>query len=133
MFCNNNCMFFGIIISIIIGAVVGVLFALGLIPFIGTVAWIFFGISLLILTLYIWGLVIGVINCPNAITKCLDCNSIMLITGIIGTLITSIIAISISLIPALIVVIAIVAIMTFFFSIMIISLICYLLCVVDKL
>jgi hypothetical protein len=133
MFCNNNFICFEIMISIIIGAIVAVLFASGLIPFITTVAWIFFGISLLILVLYIWGLVIGVINFPNAITQCLDLTSCMLLTGVIGTLITSIIAISIVLIPALAAVVALVAIMAFFFSIMIISLVCYIVCIVSKL
>ena len=61
MSCNNECGFtacscIGVFISIVFGAIIGILFAFDLITFIVTLAWVAFGFGVLALILLIVGI-----------------------------------------------------------------------------
>jgi len=138
--CHHKCRFtacscLGVGISILVGAVVGVLFAFGLIPFITTIVWVVFGLAVLTLIFLVAGIFLSATGCckSEALQKCTIRNTPCLLAGIIGTIISAIIALSIVLTPALIVVIVFIAILGFFFSLMIIGLIAYLSCITCEL
>lgn len=135
MACNNGrcgssaCSCFGIIISILVGAAVGILFAFDLIPNIVTVMWIIFGIAAAALLFYVLGVILGAVTAPNALSRCLCSNNTCLLVGIIGTLVSAIVALSITLDFTLIAVITVVAIVAFFFTLMVIGIISLLSCI----
>jgi hypothetical protein len=91
---NNFCAIIGIILGIVFGAVVGILFAFDVIQFITTVVWIVFGLGVLILILLILGLFIGAATGHNALSKCLHKYTSCLLTGVLGTIIFSIISLA---------------------------------------
>lgn len=122
------CSCLGLIISIVLGAVVGVLFALGFIPFIVTAAWIAFGISVFALAFLLVAVIVGGATGPNMLTRCLCRNIPCLLAGIIGTLITSIAALSIVLNPVFVSVAALVALGGAFFTLLLIALIDFITC-----
>lgn len=138
MSCNNErcgfsaCSCIGVVISIVFGAIVGILFAFCFIPFIVTAIWIAFGIGVLALILLVLGVFLGAVTAPNALSKCLCRNTTCLLVGIFGTIISAIAALSIWLIPVCIPVIALVTIAAFFFSLLVIGLIAFISCVVCK-
>lgn len=121
-----------IIISIVLGTIVGVLFAFGLLPLIATAAWIAFGISILALIFLIVGIYTAAVTTPNALSKCLCRNIACLLAGIIGTLVTTIAALTILLIPVPLV-IALVALAAAFFALLLINLIVFVICFICKL
>lgn len=129
----TGCGFLGVFISIIVGAAVGVLFAFSLIPFITTVVWIAFGLGVLTLIFLITGVFLSATSRSETLIKCTKRNTPCLLAGIFGTIITSIVALSIVLTPALILVITFVAILAFFVSLMFIALIGYILCITCEL
>lgn len=127
----NACGFAGIVISIVFGAIIGVLFAFGYIPAIVTSTWIAFGLAILTLIFLVSGVLLsGVSEQPNALSRCLYKNTTCLLAGIIGTIISTLAALSIVLNPAFVSVITLVAIGAFFFSLMIIALIGFINCIV---
>ncbi len=123
----------GILISIVIGAIVGVLFAFGFIPFIVVSVWIAFGIAAVVLILLIAGLYLASAHSCSPLSKCLCQNGICLMVGAIGTLITALAALSIVLTPGSILVAALIALGALFFALTILSLISFIVCLVKKL
>jgi len=137
MNCGNKCGFsacccIGLLISVVFGAVVGVLFAFEYICFIRIAAWIAFGFGVLTLVLLIFGLFSASVNPPSALSRCLCKYTSCLLVGIIGTIITALAALVIVLNPACISVITLVAIGAFFFALMIIALIALIRCIICK-
>jgi len=128
----NACSCLGIIISVVFGAIVGVLFAFGFIPFIETAAWIALGLGVFSLIVLIAASFLAGITAPNPLSSCLCGNAACLLAGIIGTIIASIIALSIVLDPAFISVIALVAIGALFFALMIVGLISLICCIASR-
>lgn len=136
MSCNRNfdaCGSIGIVISVVIGALVAVLFNLGFIPGITTVVWVVFGLSVLTLILLVWGAYLSAVSIPGVLRICVSRNGICLLAGIIGTLISAIIALSIVLVPASILITIFIGIFAFFFALMIIGLIALLRCIIVNL
>jgi len=137
MSCNNKCDFsscscIGILISVIFGAIVGVLFAFGFIPFIQVATWIAFGLGVLFLILLILGVYLSAVTGSNPLSRCLCKNTSCLLAGIFGTIIATIAALSIVLTPVFISVITLVAIGAFFFSLMVIGIIGFINCIVCR-
>ncbi|HAN21651.1 MAG TPA: hypothetical protein DCP51_08280 [Clostridiales bacterium] len=135
MSCNEKCGFsacscLGVVISLIFGTLVAVLFALNLIPLINTVVWIVFGLAVLILLLLVLGVFLGAVTLSGALRKCLCKNALCLLTGVIGTIISAIVALSIVLNPALILVVIFTGILAFFFALMTIGLIAFIKCII---
>lgn len=133
---NDNCVCggcatTGTIVGIIFGAVIGVLFAFGFIPLIVTAIWIAFGLAVAVL-LYVMGVVL--LNCCdsscNGLSCCLNKNIGCLLAGSIGTIISALAALAITLDITVISIITLIAIGAFFFAFMIVSLIYFIKCVV---
>jgi len=129
--CCNACSCIGIIISILLATIVGVLFAFGLIPAIVVSAWIAFGIGVFVLIVLIAGLYLAAVNPRSALSKCLCQNAICMLIGSIGTIVTALAGLSILLIIC-IPVIVLVAVGAFFLSLLLQSLICFIICLVKK-
>ena len=137
MECNNEnpisvCSFFSVIISVLAGAIIGVLYALCFIPFITTAVWIAFGLGVLALIFLVAGVFLAAVLQPYALIKCLRGNSTYLLVGIIGTILSALAALSIVLIPFCIPAITLIAIGAFFFTLMIFGLINFIICIVSR-
>lgn len=136
MSCNRNfdaCGSIGILISIVFGALIAVLFNLGLITFLTTAVWIVFGLSVLALVLLVWGAYLSAVSIPGVLRFCISRNGLCLLAATIGTLIASIVALSIVLTPASILITIFIAVFAFFFALMIIALIALLRCIIVNL
>lgn len=134
---NNNgkhcvcpgCQLRSAITGIIFGIVLGILFYSVSIPFIITGIWIAFGIAAFILV-YILG-VLFLTSCGDSCLKtkcCLRENTKCLLTGSIGTIITSIIALSINLITQNIPIAVLIGLVAFFFIYLIVAIISFVKC-----
>ena len=127
MNCNNDCGFracscFGVIISVVLGAIVGVLFAFNYIAAIVTSAWIALGIAVLALVFLLVLTTTKLAN-PNISFSSKTCaNARCLIVGAIGTIVAALIALSIILDVTSTPVIILVSIGAFFLSLTIIAL-----------
>lgn len=138
MSCNDKCGFracscIGVLISIVFGALIGVLFAFDYITFISTIVWIVFGLGVLNLLFLIIGVYLAAVTFPDLLKRCCCANAICWLAGIIGTIIAAIVALSIVLDTALLAVIIVIAIMAFFFALMLIGLIAIVQCIVCNL
>lgn len=127
------CCLVGVIISVVIGIAVGLLFAFGFIPNIVTSVWIAFGLSVFTLIVLITAMLVAACCESDALKKCLRKNVLCLLVGIIGTLVTALVALSITLITSSIIVAIIMGLGAFFASLMLIALISFILCVVGNL
>ena len=127
---NNNCAcgFLPILYSVIFAATIGVLFSLGLIPFIEISTWITLGLSIILLVLLLAGLYNGVGDSCVIATRCLRRTKQHLLTGIIGSLVTSLATLSIVLTPIFLSVVILVAIGAFFFMLMITGIVAFARC-----
>jgi len=131
---NGNCSFdpcgcVPLIVSVVVGALVGVLFAFGLIPFITTFVWIAFGLGVLALIFLLAGNFTGATTGPNALTRCLCRITTCLQAGIWGTILTAIVALAFPLVPVVLVADIVVAILAFFFILMVFGLIGLISCI----
>ncbi|MPN25107.1 hypothetical protein SDC9_172514 [bioreactor metagenome] len=138
MSCSGGCKFsacscLGVVISIIFGAVIGVLFAFDLIPFITTALWIVFGLGVLALIFLLIAVLVGAATGSPALSKCLCSNALCLLVGTIGTIVSSVIALSFVLEATSIFAAAIVAIVAFFLAFMLIGLIAMIACIASEL
>ncbi|OGO90673.1 MAG: hypothetical protein A2Y17_02985 [Clostridiales bacterium GWF2_38_85] len=129
--CSCSCL--SIVLSIIIGAIVAILFAFDLIQFLEVIIWITFGLSVLALIILYYVAVIAAREQSSPLIRCLCRNILCLIISAFGTLILSIVGLSIILVPELIASIIIVALLFFFFALLLISLIAFLLCLLFSL
>lgn len=122
----------GIIISIIAGAVVGILFAFGLIPLVGASIIAALGLGVLALIFLLASVLLAAMTAPNALSKCLCKNIVCLLVSIFGTILSALSALSVILLPIFLAVIALVAVTAFFFTLMIIQLIAFIYCIVCR-
>ena len=134
MSCKNECNSCGgcieLLVSIVLGAVVGVLFAFEFIPNI-TVA-VFTVLGLGVLSLVFLMVALFLLNNNQAGCggfKCICRNLKFWLAGTIGTIILALVAVSISLVPTFWPAIVIVSLLAFFFALMIISIVSFVLCV----
>lgn len=136
---NNNkscicggCKLVGTIVGIIVGVIIGIMFALGYTPLIVTGIWIAFSLASFVL-LYILGtLFLG--SCSGScgiIMGCIRRNMGCLLTGSIGTILTSLAALSIVLDIAVNSIVLLVGLGTFFFTFLIVGIISFIKCAVN--
>lgn len=125
--CGPTCSL-AVIVGLLFGAIIGVLFALDFIPNIILAVWIVLALGVLALALlFVSALTSGVVMC-GVLIKCLRQHTTCLLTGIIGTIISTIILISVVLDPALLLVQIFIAIAAFFFVFMLTELIFFIYC-----
>lgn len=119
----------GIFISLLVGIIVGVLFAFNVFASLETGVWIVLAIAVLTLIFVELALIFGAISFTNPLNECLRRGIRCLLIGIFGTIILAIILLSIGIIICLPVII-IVGLLAFFFTLMIISLIALIRCII---
>ncbi len=119
----------GIFISLIVGIIIGVLFAFHVFTSLITAVWILLGIAVLTLIFVELALIFGALSFTNPLNECLRRGIRCLLIGIIGTIIIAIILLSITLTISIPVII-LVGLLAFFFTLMIISLIALIRCII---
>lgn len=129
----NACSCCGILISVIIAAIVAVLFAFYLIPFIEVIVFIALGLAVLTFIILIIGIFLTAVTLSIPLQKCVCKNALCMLVGIIGTIILAIIALAFPLIPSLVFSIIVIALGAFFFALMIIGLLVFVVCLLCKL
>lgn len=122
--CDNGCLL-ATVISIFLGAIIGVLFYFGLISAFVIGTWIAFGIAMLALI----GLVAIANNRNNNI--CICAYGRCLLAGIIGTIISAIIALAIELSVASIISAIVAAALGLFFTLLIIAIVLFIRCLIE--
>lgn len=130
---GSGCGILGAVISIIVGIAVGILFALGLIPFITVfiaIAIIFSVISLGILLVSLIGA--NVTKSYNAFDKCICSTGKNVLLAAIGTLLVTTVALVTGVVAVSILSIILVSISTFLFVWLVILITKLLWCVIDK-
>lgn len=126
MTCTKSaCSCLNIIFSILLSGLVGVLFAYEYIPFIITAVWIVFGLSILTLHFLISTIFISDFNGSKFLKSGIKSSMPCLAIGIFGSIISSIIVLSINLSISFLSSTIFVSLLTFFFVIMFIGLIKY--------
>lgn len=130
--CDNTCSpcgAVGVVISIILAAVTGIVFANGLLPTITTAVWIAFGLAVFSLATLIAG---GYLSSLTRCAKCICKNGTCLLVGAVGTIVAAIIALSITIAVTSTAVIVLIALGAFFFFLMLIALASYIYCLVKN-
>ena len=130
---NNSCSRCGgsgLLLGIISGIVVAVLFSLGFIPLILNGIWIAFGIGAAALVYVAVLAAVGSFSPSSALRECLIRNLKCLLADIFGTILASIVLLSIVVEVASIFVTVFVGILTFFLIFLIVSLISFSNCLV---
>ena len=131
--CSCGCGAVGTIFGIILGVIVAVLFSLGLTPLILSGIWVAFsvGVASLAFVLILAAFTGCSTSCCN-VEKCLIKKLKCLLIGILGTILTTLALVSISLEISSIVVTIIVALATFFLIFLISSIVSFLKCLVYR-
>ncbi len=131
--CSCGCGTAGTILGIILGVIVGVLFALGLTPLILSGIWVAFSIGIASLAfVLILAAFTGCSDSCCSVEKCLIKKLKCLLIGILGTILTTLALVSISLEISSIVVTIIVALATFFLIFLISSIVSFLKCLLYR-
>ena len=121
----SACGCLGIVLSVVFGAIVGVLFAFEFIPNIVTVAWIAFGLSVLTLIFLMVAALIAASGRTCILAKVLCTNGICLLLSTAASILTALAALAIVLTFEFISVIALVALGAFFFAMMTLALLAF--------
>lgn len=131
--CKQNCCSFttSLIVSIIVGVGVAVVFSLGFLASIVTALWIAFGISVLSIIALSVLAPLSSMNKSMALKKCLCYYGKPLVIGSIGTLITSIVSLTLVLSIASTVSIIIIFFVGALFSLLLISIVQFILCIIN--
>ncbi len=129
--CVSTCCL-GLILGVIFGALVGVLFAFRYIPGIVTGLWIAFGIAVLALILLFAGAYLTEVNTTVSLSKCLYKHMRCLLTGIFGTILSTIVLLSSALTPSLIIFPILVSVAAMFFMLLIVELITFICCFIYR-
>ena len=128
MCCNrdNGCLL-ATVVSIFLGVIIGVLFFFEFIPAILVGTWIAFGVAVLSL--------IGITAIAVAENKkgerCMCEYGGCLLAGIIGTIVSTLIALAVGLTAGVVLSAIIVAVLGFFFSLLIITVVLFIRCLID--
>lgn len=128
--CGNCCI--ELIISVVIAAIIGTLFALGLFPDISLVFESAIDLAFIAIIVLTIGLYIAACKICLPLKKCLCCYAPCILAGIIGTIVLSFIVIAIE-IQITIAVAIVVSIWALFVSLLLVSLVSYLICIICKL
>ena len=128
MCCNRDCgCLLAAVVSIFLGIIIGVLFFFGFIPTIIPGIWIAFGIAVLS---FIGVTIIATMN-DREVMRCLCQYGRCLLTGIVGTILTTIVALVIELTIGEILPTIIIAILGFFFILLIIAIVLFIRCLIE--
>ncbi|MBR2734888.1 MAG: hypothetical protein IKE05_01690 [Clostridia bacterium] len=131
--CRNGCGVVGTILGIIIGIIIAIFFSLGFTPLILTGVWIAFALGAAVLTYVI---ITGLINSSNDIRSdsgsCFCRYAKCLLFGSVGTVLSALAALSITLDIAVTAIVVLIGIGVFFFVFMISALISYIKCLIRK-
>ena len=126
--CESSCsIWIEVLISLVLAAAVGVLFALGFVTNIVTVVWVIFGLAVLNLILLVAGAYMASIFRRSPLARCLCCKGGIFLAGIIGTIVMAIVLLSFTIVVTDFVA-ALVAILAFFAVLMTVELITFLSC-----
>lgn len=132
--CNfSACSCISILIAVLFGVAIGILFFFDLIPAAIVTTWIAFGVAIFALAVLIIGVLFAAASSSGALIRCLCSNAVCLLVGIIGTLITTIIALSIDLATGVVGIALLFGVGAFFFLLTVIALIALILCIVCRL
>ncbi|MBQ8541836.1 MAG: hypothetical protein IJ435_10260 [Clostridia bacterium] len=125
--CRQNCMGIGVLVSIVIGIIAGFLAASGMLAVSTPFLWALFAIGVVSLGLL---LTLTVVSSARSL-RCI-CNSLsLLLTGILGTLLVSVILLVIDIATASIIGAIITGLLFLFFALLITSSACLLRCIAD--
>ena len=132
MYKQNCCNFTtSLIVSIIVGIGVSVVFSLGFLASIVTALWIAFGFSVLSVVALLVLAPLSSMNKSMALRKCLCYYGKALVIGSIGTLIASLIALTLILSIASAVSIIVMFFVGTLFSLLLISIVQFILCIIN--
>ena len=135
--CNKSCIcggckLVGTILGIIVGVIIGIIFSLGYTSLIATGIWIAFGLATFFLLYILGALLFGLCSGScSIIVSCIRQNLGCLLTGIVGTILTTLAALSVSLDTASIAIILLVGLGAFFFTFLIVGIISFIKCAVN--
>ncbi|MEA4895719.1 MAG: hypothetical protein VB064_10715 [Oscillospiraceae bacterium] len=129
--CNPCGICLSVLVAVIAATIVALLFAFDMIPSIVTVLWIMFGFAALMLIFLVVGLFASSLGWRSILGCCLCCNGSVLLAAIIGTIITTIIALSITLVITDIFAIVLIALATFFVALLVLEFIQLLSCLLN--
>lgn len=124
--CDNGCLL-ATVISIFLGAIIGVLFYFGFISAFVVGTWVAFGIAVLALV----GLVVIGNNRDKNNNICICAYGRCLLAGIIGTIVSAIVALAIELTTASVVSAIVAAVLGLFFSLLIITIVLFIKCLIE--
>ncbi len=128
----GGCKLVGTIVGIIVGVIIGIIFALGYTPLIVTGIWIAFSLAAFVLIYVLGALFTGSCNGScNSVMGCLRRNLGCLLTGAVGTLLTSLAALSIVLDIAATPIILLIGLGAFFFTFLVVGIISFIRCAVN--
>ena len=126
--CNCTCLVIGIALSVIFGIIIGIIFYLGLVPLITTGIWIAFGVAVLALVFLLSSVLF---TARVKVFKCLCLSLGALLIGILGTILTAVGALSITLVTGSILIAILIGLGALFFGLVLAALTCIILCILD--
>lgn len=126
------CGLLGIVISLVVGALFAVPVAFNLLSNIVVVPFITLGLSTLLLLALLSGLALATVSCRGTLSRCLCKYTPCLLTGILGTLVASVVKLAIGLLPLIPSIIALFALGVFFVY-MLLGIIEFVTCISKKL
>ncbi|MFB0919349.1 MAG: hypothetical protein QMB62_00475 [Oscillospiraceae bacterium] len=130
--CGNSCgICLSVLAAVVVATIVALLFAFDSIGSIVTVLWILFGFAALMLIFFVVGLFSSSLTWRSILGCCLCCNGAVMLAAIIGTIIVTLIALSITLVITEIFSIVLVALAAFFATLLLIEFIRLLGCLLN--
>lgn len=138
MGCKESCSFsacgcISVAVSIVFAVIAGVMFSFGNIPNIVTAVWISFGLAVLFLILLVAGCFIAANKKSSLLAPCACSSGGCLLAGIIGTIVTALTALSITLNIEAISIIVLISLGAFFTALMIIAATVFIICIINEL
>lgn len=128
--CGNPCeICITVLVGVIVATIIALLFAFNYIPGITTALWVVFGFAVLNLIFLVVGHFSASLFRYSILGNCLCCKSTILLVAIIGTIILSLIALSITLVITDVASIVLIALVGFFATMMVLGSIGLLRCI----
>lgn len=126
--CNLSCKAIGILLSIVFGVLAGILFFFKALPCVTVSIWVALAIAVIVLIATIFA-----VFRSNSISDkvCLCRNISTLLVGVIGTIITAVVALALWLLPCSIFIATLIGLIAFFFVLTLSAVVCILLCLLD--
>lgn len=128
--CGNPCeTCITVLVGVVVATIIALLFAFDYIPGIVTALWVVFGFAVLNLIFLVVGQFSASLVRYSILGNCMCCKSAILLVSIIGTIVLSLIALSITLVITEIASIVLIALVAFFATLMVLASIWLLRCV----